>query len=322
MKNPITQLSDFAIDTLEGLASNPKSLSSKYFYDDRGSAIFQDIMRMPEYYLTDCELEIFQTHKNEILQEFKNGGAHFEVLELGAGDGLKTKVLLSHFVNQQIDFTYSPIDISGLAVNNLVDDLRLRIPGLKVNGLIGDYFNMLSSFKNNGSPRKVALFLGSNIGNLTKNQSVDFLSKLKESLNQTDQLFIGFDLKKRGNIILDAYNDKTGHTSAFNLNLLTRINRELKADFILDHFYHQEFYDEYSGRAESFLISTTKHEVTIEALDRVFNFEKEERIFMEMSQKYDIELIQELAEKSGFEIVRNFVDKRQYFMNSLWKLKN
>jgi dimethylhistidine N-methyltransferase len=318
----IIALDEFARDTLKGLSSENKYLFSKYFYDKKGSEIFQDIMRMPEYYLTDCEMEIFQTQKEQILSEFKNGGAHFDLLELGAGDGLKTKVLLSHFVNQQIDFTYSPIDISISAVTNLVEDLRYDIPGLQVNGLSGDYFKMLGSFNNNGNLRKVALFLGSNIGNFNDAQAVDFLVKLRNSLKDSDQVFIGFDLKKKENIILEAYNDKAGHTAAFNLNLLVRINRELGADFNIDNFYHQELYDNFSGKAESFLISKIPQEVHIKMLDKTFSFRKDEKIYTEMSQKYDLQMIESLADKTGFQIVRNYVDKRQYFMNSLWKLKS
>ncbi len=318
----IIALDEFAQDTLKGLSSEKKYLFSKYFYDKKGSEIFRDIMRMPEYYLTNCELEIFQTQKEQILSEFKNGGAHFDILELGAGDGLKTKVLLSHFVNRQIDFTYSPIDISGTAVTNLVEDLKDDIPGLQVNGLNGDYFKMLDSFKNNGNPRKIALFLGSNIGNFNDAQTLDFLLKLRNSLNSTDQVFIGFDLKKEENIILKAYNDKAGHTAAFNLNLLVRINRELGADFNIDNFYHHEVYDNLSGRAESFLISNTTQEVHIKMLGMTFPFLRDEKIYTEMSQKYDLQMIENLADKTGFQIVRNYVDKRQYFMNSLWKLKS
>ena len=136
-----------------------------------------------------------------------------------------------------------------------------------------------------------------------------------------DLLFIGFDLKKDQDIILKAYNDPHGHTAAFNLNLLQRINNELNADFDPGHFRHLEVYDPESGTAKSKLISLRKQEVAIKDLDKIISFEKGESIFMEMSQKYDLEMIMDLADKSGFEIVRNLYDKRQYFVNSLWKLK-
>lgn len=318
----IITLTGFAKDTLEGLSSEEKYLSSKYFYDDRGSKIFQDIMQMPEYYLTDCELEIFKTNKQEILNDFSAQQAHFELVELGAGDGLKTKVLLSYFLSKDIDFKYSPIDISRDAVKNLLSDLKNEIPELKVNGLIGDYFELIKDIKINGYSKKIVLFLGSNIGNFNEQMSVDFFKHLREVLNPQDQVFIGFDLKKDPNIILNAYNDPHGHTSAFNLNLLNRINYELNADFDLANFRHQEVYDLQSGTAKSFLKSLKKQEVEIIDLNEIISFEEGELIFMEMSQKYDMDMIMELAEKSGFEIVRNFYDQRQYFVNSLWKLKS
>lgn len=316
-----SQKNEFLQDTLKGLSSNPKYLSSKYFYDEKGSKIFQDIMRMPEYYLTDCELEIFKTQQQEILNDFTNGPDGFDVLELGAGDGMKTKVLLKHFVKQKANFTYSPVDISGTVICELIKDFKNEIPDLHVEGLKGDYFKMISSFKYKISKRKIVLFLGSNIGNFPLEQSIDFLRKLKKSMNINDLLFIGFDLKKDESLILDAYNDASGHTAAFNLNLLYRINREMDADFIPDNFYHEEVYDTKSGKAESFLISKQEQSVIIKKLNTTFFFAEGEKIFTEMSQKFSINMIEEFAEKSGFEIVRNYFDKRQYYMNSLWKLK-
>lgn len=313
---------DFAKDILEGLSANPKYLSSKYFYDDRGSQIFQNIMRMPEYYLTDCELEIFKMHKQEILNEFAKLKGGFELVELGAGDGLKTKILLSHFFKQQTDFRYAPIDISSIAVENLVNDLNNQIPGLKVKGRIGDYFELMKEIKINGYSRKIILFLGSNIGNYSYEESIKFLIYLKSVMHMQDQVLIGFDLKKEPEIVLNAYNDPHGHTANFNLNLLQRINNELDADFDLSNFKHQEEYNPETGTAKSYLISEIEQEVNIQAHDKTISFDEGEKIFMEMSQKYDLEMINELAEKSGFEIVRNFFDKRQFFVNSLWKLKS
>ncbi|MCF8373150.1 MAG: L-histidine N(alpha)-methyltransferase [Bacteroidales bacterium] len=317
----IAVLTDFAKDTLEGLTSQHKYLSSKYFYDDRGSKIFQDIMRMPEYYLTDCELEIFQTQKQEILADFLGSGSHFDLLELGAGDGLKTKVLLAHFLNQKVNFRYTPIDISEVAVINLVSDLEHELAGLEVNGLVGDYFDLIGDDKLNGHTKKIILFLGSNIGNFNRKKSLAFLRRLGEAMNPNDQLFIGFDLKKESDVILNAYNDPYGHTAAFNLNLLQRINNELDADFDLSKFIHQEVYDPQTGTAKSYLISQKNQQVRIHELDQTIYFDAGEKVYTEMSQKYDSDMIQDLATGSGFEVVRNYCDQRQYFVNSLWKLK-
>ncbi len=318
----IDTYTDFENDVIQGLTSKQKFLSSKYFYNDKGSKIFQDIMRMPEYYLTDCELEIFTDCKQEILNDFSIKNARFELLELGAGDGLKTKILLSHFLDQKIDFKYLPIDISKDAVKTLVNELKIELPDLKVDGLVGDYFDLIGDIEVNGYLKKIVLFLGSNIGNFSKQTSLDFFKSLRAVLNPQDQVFIGFDMKKDPQVILKAYNDPHGHTSAFNLNLLQRINDELAGNFNLDDFMHEEIYDEKSGTAKSYIISLKNQNVAIPSLNSSFLFRKGESVFMEMSQKYDLEMIDELASKSGFEVVRNYFDKRQYYVNSLWKLKS
>ncbi len=312
---------DFGNDVRIGLSSQQKFLSSKYFYDANGSRIFQDIMHMPEYYLTNCELEIFESKKQEIFEVFTNGENKYDVIELGAGDGLKTKVLLSHFHNQNASFDYIPIDISEKAVKNLVTDLELELPEIKINGKVGDYFQLMEEINQHDHSKKILLFLGSNIGNYNERDSINFLKKLRSVMHPKDLIFIGFDLKKDPEVILKAYNDPHGHTSAFNLNLLQRINNELNANFKLQNFKHHEAYDSQRGTAKSFLISLKKQEVEILDLNEIISFKERETIFMEMSQKYDMEMIDGLATKSGFEIVRNFYDKRQYFVNSIWKLK-
>ena len=227
---------EFAKDTLEGLSATPKYLSSKYFYNGEGSRIFQDIMRMPEYYLTHCELEILKTHKHEIFKAFTATDASIELIELGSGDGLKTKVLLSHFLAQQVNFEYTPIDISEEAVKNLVMDMENELPGVKVNGRLGDYFRIIEEINQYDHTRKVLLFLGSNIGNFNEAEALIFLDKLRSALHTGDLLFIGFDLKKDQDVILKAYDDPHGHTAAFNLNHLQRINEELGANFKLKNF--------------------------------------------------------------------------------------
>lgn len=312
---------DFGNDVRKGLSAVHKFLSSKYFYDEQGSSIFQNIMHMPEYYLTDCELEIFETQKQEIFEVFANGSAKFDLIELGAGDGLKTKVLLSHFHDQNALFKYIPIDISEEVVKNLVLEVEHKFPGINIEGKIGDYFKLMEEINQYDNAKKILLFLGSNIGNFNNQKTIAFLNNLKSVMHQKDMLFIGFDLKKDSNIILKAYNDPHGYTSAFNLNLLQRINNELHANFNLSSFKHHEVYDSQSGIAKSYLISIQNQEVEISDLKLKIWFNEGESIFMEMSQKYDMKMINELADISGFEIVRNFYDERQYFVNSLWKLK-
>jgi L-histidine Nalpha-methyltransferase len=317
---PANEMSQFAADVLAGLSARPKHLSSKYFYDDEGSRLFQEIMKLPEYYLTGCELEIFERQADDIFKAFANGSNAFDLIELGAGDGTKTAVLVSHFLKSDADISYSPIDISQEALDALTTKFTAEFPALRMDARQGDYFHILKSLKNAGSRRKVLMFLGSNIGNFTREQSVDFFRHLREVMNPNDLLFIGFDLQKDPHVIANAYDDASGVTAAFNLNLLSRIDRELGADFNLAKFAHYANYRPIDGSARSYLISREKQTVHIAALDRSFEFEQWEPVFMEISQKYTIKMIEDLAADSGFAVKRNFFDGRNYYCDSLWQL--
>lgn len=308
----------FAGDIKEGLLSKPKKLNSKYFYDKKGSELFQDIMKMPEYYLTDAEFEILDTQKDDILKYFASDGK-FDMIELGSGDGLKTKILLRHFLKQEKEFQYFPIDISKDAIINLERDLNEEMPELHLNPVIDDYFFAMDELNKNSKARKVVLFLGSNIGNSELTDSVEFLNSISKRLDKGDVLFIGFDLKKDPELILNAYKDPHGITERFNLNLLDRINEELKADFDKQKFKHHVSYNPVNGRTESFLVSKQEHNVYIEKLDIIVHFEYAEAIWMEISQKYDIQMIDNLASKSEFKRIKNFYDCKSYFCDSLWE---
>ena len=312
------ELTVFAEDVLAGLSSTPKSLSSKYFYDAEGSRLFQEIMKLPEYYLTGCEHEIFSEQADAIFRSFANGGSSFDLIELGAGDGTKTAVLIEHFLRQNPEVTYSPIDISPEALDTLSVKFAAQFPDLKVETRTGDYFRILESLKNGNGRRKVLLFLGSNIGNFTRREALDFFRKLRSVMSSDDLLFIGFDLQKDPHVIAAAYDDSAGVTAQFNLNLLKRINRELRADFDIDKFMHYANYRPTEASARSFLISRERQSVYIAALDKVFEFDQWEPVFMEISQKYSKKMIAELAAESGFEIKNNFFDRREYYCNSLW----
>lgn len=317
--SPEPGLSQFATDVLAGLSATPKYLSSKYFYDDEGSRLFMEIMKLPEYYLTRCEFEIFSEQANEIYEAFSTGADGFDLIELGAGDGTKTAVLIDHFLKQGADFTYSPIDISQEACEALSAKFNERFPGLRMKPHQGDYFQILGTLRSGSARRKVILFLGSNIGNFNREQSIDFFSQLRAVMNDDDLLFTGFDLHKDPRVIARAYDDDKGVTAAFNLNLLRRINRELGANFDLGKFSHYAVYRPIERAARSFLISREKQIVYIEALGRPFEFEQWEPIFMEISQKYSLTTINELADEGGFEVVQNFFDHRQYFCDSFWR---
>jgi len=321
------ELTTFAEDVLHGLFSSPKSLSSKYFYDDEGSRLFQEIMKLPEYYLTNCEFEIFQMQADAILNSLLNVNSQsairnsqsFDLIELGAGDGTKTAVLIDHFLDRKADITYSPIDISQEALDALSAKFASEFPTLKIETRTGDYFRILESLKHGSDRRKILLFLGSNIGNFSPEQALGFFRDLRGVMKPDDLLFIGFDIQKDPRVIVRAYDDAAGVTAAFNLNLLKRINRELDADFDLDKFSHYAVYRPVECAARSFLISREKQSVHIGALNQTFDFDQWEAIFMEISQKYSLRMIQEMARATGFEVKQNFFDSRNYYCDSLWK---
>lgn len=312
-------LNAFSLDIKDGLSATPKTLPSRYFYDGKGDELFQKIMDLDEYYLTRAEFEIFVRQKSEILKAFLSDTKSFRLVELGAGDGTKTKVLLSHFLNEHIPFTYSPIDISGNVLEQLKSDLNSDLPSLKVEPIVGEYFSALEALETNDASREVVLFLGSNIGNFDRDSGVEFLRHVGDSLSEGDMLLIGFDLMKSPQKVLAAYNDKEGVTKAFNLNLLTRINNELGANFDINSFDHFPTYDPITGETKSHIVSTKSQEVFIEALDKTFAFDAWEAIHTEVSQKYSPKMIEAYAKEAGFEIVENFMDSNKYFVDSLWK---
>lgn len=311
-------ISEFGQDILLGLSSFPKTLPSKYFYDEKGDVLFQKIMEMEEYYLTRCEHEILSDNKKEILALFKNSEEVFDLVEFGAGDGYKTKVLLQYFTSQNVRFEYIPVDISSHVLNILVNSLKETFPSLSVNELCDEYFIALQKL-NTIKRRKIVLFMGANIGNFKEEEAISFLKELNNCLNPGDLVMIGFDLKKDPSVILKAYHDKDKITSFFNLNLLTRINKELNADFNIDQFEHYPNYCPVSGDTKSYLISRRKQTVFIKELNVSFEFDAYEPIYTELSKKYDKRSIERLARASGFEITANFFDKKSYFLDTIWK---
>ena len=310
-------LSIFAKDVNEGLSAMPKRLSSQYFYDDNGSRIFQQIMAMPEYYLTDREFEILSTRSKEIHKDIGFPG-HFNIIELGAGDGTKTRELLANFIEAGADITYVPIDISEEAINVLVARMAEMIPDLKVNAQVGDYFEVMDEVEAEEECANLVLFLGSNIGNYNDEAALDLLRHINSHMHSGDKLLVGFDLKKEPALIHDAYDDPHGITRDFNLNLLTRINRELGGDFRLDQFDFYFSYDSHSGEARSYLKSLQEQTVSVAALEKQFHFQRDELISTELSKKYTPSQIQQFALKSGFKFADHYLDSRQHFSDSLY----
>ncbi|PCI31565.1 MAG: L-histidine N(alpha)-methyltransferase [Flavobacteriaceae bacterium] len=301
------------VDT--GLSIPKKTLPSKYFYDKKGGALFVEIMHSKEYYLTRAELEIFTNQTQNIIDALElKRDTYFELIELGAGDGLKTKQLLKELSKQNYTFDYIPIDISQNALDDLEQTLTKEITTLSINKKQGDYFDVLESIKGNKHP-KVILFLGSNMGNMSDKIASKFITNLSHNLNPNDKLFLGVDLIKPKEIVLPAYNDSKGITKAFNLNLLERINKELGGNFVVNNFGHQPEYSEKEGVCKSYLVSYIEQKVFIQALNKTFHFEKGEKILTEISRKYNDAIIQKIIDKSYFKVVNKLTDTNNYFAN-------
>ncbi|MGI9545637.1 MAG: L-histidine N(alpha)-methyltransferase [Flavobacteriaceae bacterium] len=312
-------IKQFEEDVYKGLTDFPKHLSSKYFYDERGDRLFQQIMHMPEYYLTDCEFDILTHHKEQIIQWFEKGSADINLIELGAGDGKKTKILLEHMVNRNLQFKYTPIDISQNALHKLERSIEQELPDVEVATRQGTYFEVLQHLSTLNGSKKVILFLGSNIGNLLHADAVEFLGKLQKVMTEDDLLLIGFDQKKNPQTVLNAYNDPAGITEDFNKNILLRINKELSGNFVLENFLHWEVYDPETGTAKSYLVSKKEQTVSIDALGLKVVFKPWETIHTEISQKYDDEIVNWLAGKAGLSVEAVFSTQNQAYKNYIFK---
>ncbi|MBD8490492.1 L-histidine N(alpha)-methyltransferase [Echinicola sp. CAU 1574] len=320
MEYSLRKDTEFARDVSVGLSGNNKFLSSKYFYDHKGDELFQKIMQLPEYYLTRKEFSILEEHHRCIMERILDF-PEFNMVEMGAGDGLKTKILLEYLYNQKANFTYYPIDISGNVLKQLETSLHVSYPGIEVSPIVSNYKNALQDPLWNRKTKTLLLFLGANIGNFVWDDAVKVLRKIARSLQEGDMALIGFDFKKDPELILRAYDDSQGVTKDFNLNILTRINKELGGNFDLTKFKHWPVYNPVNGECRSYLVSLVEQEVTIEALKQRFKFKKAEAIHTEVSKKYDKDELLLLAEDSGFEVLENFEDCDGYFTDSLWRKK-
>lgn len=311
------QQRQFAEDVAYGLSQPEKRLPCKYIYDDVGSELFSRIMELPEYYPTQCEMEIFATHKSDLAKIFGHTG--FNIVELGAGDGQKTRVLIDELLDRTCDFTYVPLDISEAAVNGISDRFADDFPKLSINGIVSDYFEGLRWLADQNHCRNVVLFLGSTIGNFTTQGRSMFLKNLRRSINTGDLVLIGFDLVKEIDTLVRAYNDSQGVTAAFNQNILKRINSELDADFDLDNFIYYSTWDAVSRAIKSYQVSSRRQEVHIGKIGQTFEFEPLEAVHTESSHKFNQDQIATLAGRNGFAIEACYTDARQYYMDCLWR---
>lgn len=305
----------FANDVRRGLTASPKFLSPKYFYDELGSKLFESICLLPEYYLTRAETEILTTHGDEIARSLT---APVRLVELGSGSSQKTRLLIEALLANQNELSYQPIDISETALSESARSLENDYPRLRVTPVAGDYTKSLSLPQRAENERVLVLFLGSNIGNYNKVERLALLRTLRGALSEGDGLLIGADLKKSESELIAAYDDPVGVTSAFNLNVLARINRELGGDFDVREFVHRAIYNDREGRMEMYLVSRKATTVTIKSLDLEVAFDEDEAIHTENSYKFEREELEDLARRAGFEARNVWLDSGARFSSNLW----
>ena len=304
----------FLRDVLAGLAAHPRTLPSRWLYDARGSRLFEWITRLPEYDLARNEFEILSENLDVIVAPL--AGAPCTVVDLGAGDGHKTRVLLEALRARCPAVVYAPLDLSRAALDAAARRVRGEVPGVEVRPVLADWgrgLRVLSS----GEGAKLVLFLGSSVGNLEHADARALLRSLRGGLGRGDHALVGFDLVKPVEDLRRAYDDAEGVTRAFNLNLLARANRELGADFDLGAWDHVATWDPARPAMESWLESRCRQEVRIAG--RAFAFAPGERIHTEISCKYDEARIEEFRREAGFEPVGLFLDGGRRFADALWR---
>ena len=345
-------IEDFQRDVREGLTAPRKWLPPRWFYDDLGSALFDAICFLPEYYVMRAESEVLRTHRDAIVDAFGDiPGRGIRLVELGSGAARKTRILLDVLTRRQSELEYVPVDVDAGMLERSARELQNDYANLRVRPVQSDFtrpsvalaaattspseFLGSSEFlgavpalpseelrgtprhPRNRVPRTIVLFLGSTIGNLDPGAAIAMLRDLRNALRPGDALFLGADLRKSRDILEPAYDDPLGVTAAFNLNLLVRINRELGGHFALDAFRHRAFYDQALGRIEMHLVSTRAQRVRIDALDLEIAFDEGETIHTESSYKHDATTLAALAADSGFTIEQRWTDTRGWFADVL-----
>lgn len=321
--NPALPLSPIADDVLRGLTSTPKRLPPRLFYDDRGSELFEQITRLPEYYLTRTERALFAQHGAEIVRAAA-GREPLTIVELGAGSAEKTGVLIDHALRQRTELTYEPVDVSRGALRTAATQLGERWPMLRVRPIAADYTNgfRLPAGSNH---RRLVLWIGSSMGNFEHIEATRILRNVRQHLNLGDALLVGADLapcrSKPLGVIRAAYDDASGITARFNLNILAHINRELGGNFRLNTFRHIAHWNPEASRMEMYLESTRAQQVLIAALGSRIAFASSERIHTENSYKYAPQQLASILHSAGFAPSQTWNDPRRWFAVILARAK-
>ncbi|WP_392534688.1 L-histidine N(alpha)-methyltransferase [Nostoc sp. C117] len=296
-------------DVVKGLTQTPKSLPACYFYDDRGSELFEQICELPEYYVTRTETAILQQCAGEIV---KITGA-CELIELGSGNSTKTRILLDAYQELGYPLHYLPIDVCAGILETSAKQLLGDYPSLQVYALAGTYELALAQLLPTQLPTRMICFIGSTLGNLTSDECNVFFSQITNALQVGEYFLLGIDLRKPKHILEPAYNDNQGVTGAFNLNMLEHLNHRFEGNFDTTQFEHWAFYNEIEHQIEMHLRSLRSQSVELRALNLKVNFALGETILTEISRKFDLNTIQQQLTAQGLLPLHVWTDRNQWF---------
>jgi L-histidine Nalpha-methyltransferase len=300
---------DESREVIEGLTTIPKSLPSKYFYDRLGSELFEKICDLPEYYPTRSETAILTTASQEIAQIT----GICELVELGSGSSTKTRLLLSAYDSLGKPWQYIPIDISGEILKNSALNLQKEYDNLSILGLVGTYEQALLQLPPSSLSQRMIIFLGSTLGNFTYQQSDRLFNEIRDILTVGDYFLLGIDLQKPIDVLENAYNDSQGITAAFNLNMLSHLNRCFDGNFDINLFKHQAIYNQEKHQIEMYLSAEKSHQVRLNKLDLEIKFDKNEAILTEISRKFNLNQMQDFLANHKLKTVKYWTDENNYF---------
>lgn len=305
-----TRRAELVNEMRQGLLDTPKRLPCCLFYDREGSRIFEEICRLPEYYLTRAERAILDAHARDLPGAL---GTPAVLVELGSGNSEKTRLLLDAFTEAQGALEYVPVDICSEILHDTAVALLDEYPRLKVTCVAAEYADALDALGTSSGPARLVIWLGSNVGNFHRPDAVSFLARVRATMRPGDRLLMGVDRRKDRATLEAAYDDPAGVTAAFNMNMLARLNRDFGARFELDAFRHRAVYDEAAGRVEMRLLATRAQRVPIAALDLMIEIAGGEWIHTECSYKYSDGEIEALLGGAGLERDAWWTDPQQRF---------
>jgi L-histidine Nalpha-methyltransferase len=296
-------------DVVNGLKQEQKCLPAHYFYDPRGSQLFEDICQLAEYYPTRTEASILKKYAKEIVKQTQS----IELVELGSGSSTKTRYLLDTYQELNLPLCYIPVDVSDSILQATAHNLLADYPQLKIQGQVATYSQALQYLKNYSLGRRTIIFLGSSIGNFDAVECDRFIEQVTSALNPGDYFLLGVDLQKPVNILEAAYNDAQGVTAAFNLNMLQHLNYRFAGNFNPDLFAHQAIYNQTEHQIEMYLISQRQQTVSLSGLDLTINLEPGEKILTEISRKFNLAQMEQYLGDCNLNLIKTYTDPQQWF---------